>query len=245
MVDATMPLERQDLTIARLVAQEGRALVVVLNKWDLIADPNAAMAEIRDTLTSPAGRCQGRAVRAALGADRPQRREAPARRGGRLQALGQPGLDRRAQSLAGRGAGAASAATGPGPPGQDPLRHPDHRPPADLRAVRQQAGRRAAGQLPALSGGGPARHLRSGRACRSASTSGTARTLTTRTDRAGRSGRVACIRAAAARPRRAAASGGGTVAGPLAGKACALQPGRHRPRIEQVDTNVGSRSSAA
>ena len=52
MIDATMPLERQDLTIARLVAQEGRALVVVLNKWDLIEDPNAAMAEIRHTLTS-------------------------------------------------------------------------------------------------------------------------------------------------------------------------------------------------
>ncbi len=52
VVDATMPLERQDLTIARLVAQEGRALVVVLNKWDLIEDPNAAMAAVRDRLTS-------------------------------------------------------------------------------------------------------------------------------------------------------------------------------------------------
>ena len=51
MVDATTPLERQDLTIARLVAQEGRALVIVLNKWDLIADPNATMTEIRHTLT--------------------------------------------------------------------------------------------------------------------------------------------------------------------------------------------------
>jgi GTPase len=52
VVDATTPLERQDLTIARLVAQEGRALVIVLNKWDLIADPNAAMTEIRHTLTT-------------------------------------------------------------------------------------------------------------------------------------------------------------------------------------------------
>lgn len=51
VIDATTPLERQDLTIARLVAQEGRALVIVLNKWDLIADPNAAMTEIRNTLT--------------------------------------------------------------------------------------------------------------------------------------------------------------------------------------------------
>ena len=52
VVDATTPLERQDLTIARLVAQEGRALVIVLNKWDLIADPNAAMTEIRHTLAT-------------------------------------------------------------------------------------------------------------------------------------------------------------------------------------------------
>ena len=51
IVDATVPLERQDLTIARLVVQEGRALVVVLNKWDLIADPNAAMSAVRERLT--------------------------------------------------------------------------------------------------------------------------------------------------------------------------------------------------
>jgi GTP-binding protein len=52
VVDATVPLERQDLTLARLVTQEGRALVVVLNKWDLIEDPNATMAEIRHMLAT-------------------------------------------------------------------------------------------------------------------------------------------------------------------------------------------------
>jgi GTP-binding protein len=52
VVDATTPLERQDLTIARLVVQEGRALVLVLNKWDLVDDPNAVMGEIRHTLAS-------------------------------------------------------------------------------------------------------------------------------------------------------------------------------------------------
>jgi GTP-binding protein len=51
VVDATMPLERQDLTIARLVVQEGRALVIALNKWDLVADTNATMAEVRRALT--------------------------------------------------------------------------------------------------------------------------------------------------------------------------------------------------
>ena len=52
IVDATTPLERQDLTIAGLVAREGRALVIVLNKWDLVADPNATMAEVRHMLAT-------------------------------------------------------------------------------------------------------------------------------------------------------------------------------------------------
>ena len=38
VLDAEQPLERQDLTIANLVAEEGRALVLALNKWDLVAD---------------------------------------------------------------------------------------------------------------------------------------------------------------------------------------------------------------
>lgn len=50
VMDATMALERQDLTIARLVLQEGRALVVALNKWDLVEDPAAALGEARYAL---------------------------------------------------------------------------------------------------------------------------------------------------------------------------------------------------
>jgi GTP-binding protein len=50
VADATMALERQDLTIARLVLQEGRALVLALNKWDLVEDRNAALAEARRAL---------------------------------------------------------------------------------------------------------------------------------------------------------------------------------------------------
>lgn len=47
VVDATQALERQDLTIARLIVKEGRAFVLVVNKWDLVPDPQAALAEIR------------------------------------------------------------------------------------------------------------------------------------------------------------------------------------------------------
>jgi GTP-binding protein len=50
VLDATMPLERQDLAIANLAIDAGRALVIAANKWDLIRDRNAARAHIEDRL---------------------------------------------------------------------------------------------------------------------------------------------------------------------------------------------------
>ncbi len=50
VVDGTALLERQDLALARLVADEGRALVLAVNKWDLVADKRAALALLKDTL---------------------------------------------------------------------------------------------------------------------------------------------------------------------------------------------------
>ena len=52
VLDALQPLERQDLTIASLVADEGRALVLAANKWDLVADRQAAIARLRDRMTA-------------------------------------------------------------------------------------------------------------------------------------------------------------------------------------------------
>ncbi|MDB5442383.1 MAG: GTP-binding protein [Phenylobacterium sp.] len=46
VMDATHPFEIQDLQIADLVEREGRGLVFVLAKWDLIADQPARLAEI-------------------------------------------------------------------------------------------------------------------------------------------------------------------------------------------------------
>jgi GTP-binding protein len=43
VMDATHPFEIQDLQIADLVEREGRALVYVLAKWDLIDDPQARL----------------------------------------------------------------------------------------------------------------------------------------------------------------------------------------------------------
>ncbi len=47
LIDATVPLERQDLTIADLVVREGRALVIVINKWDLIKDKPAELKNLQ------------------------------------------------------------------------------------------------------------------------------------------------------------------------------------------------------
>jgi GTP-binding protein len=48
LLDATIPFEKQDLTIADLVEREGRALVIGLNKWDLIEDKGGKLSELRE-----------------------------------------------------------------------------------------------------------------------------------------------------------------------------------------------------
>jgi GTP-binding protein len=50
LVDAERPFEHQDLTIGDLVTQEGRALVVAVNKWDLVEDKQRTLKELRETL---------------------------------------------------------------------------------------------------------------------------------------------------------------------------------------------------
>ncbi|NKB48533.1 MAG: ribosome biogenesis GTPase Der [Alphaproteobacteria bacterium] len=50
VLDGEQMLERQDLTIGRHVIEEGRALLLVINKWDIVADKPAAMAALRDRL---------------------------------------------------------------------------------------------------------------------------------------------------------------------------------------------------
>jgi len=59
LIDAGMPMEKQDLTIARQVIDEGRALVIAVNKWDACADRKAAMQAVRDRLTRSLPQVQG------------------------------------------------------------------------------------------------------------------------------------------------------------------------------------------
>ncbi len=47
LVDATIPLEGQDIAIAGMVVEEGRALVLAVNKWDLVHNKQEALQDIR------------------------------------------------------------------------------------------------------------------------------------------------------------------------------------------------------
>jgi GTP-binding protein len=46
--DATIPFEKQDLHIVDFVIKEGRAAVLAFNKWDLIEDRQAVLADLRE-----------------------------------------------------------------------------------------------------------------------------------------------------------------------------------------------------
>jgi GTP-binding protein len=47
VLDADMPFDKQDYTIAQHVAEEGRALVIAINKWDTVKDKHAVLRMIK------------------------------------------------------------------------------------------------------------------------------------------------------------------------------------------------------
>ncbi len=59
VIDATQPFERQDQTIADLVLREGRALVLALNKWDLVEEPDVLLRDIRRRLGGELAQARG------------------------------------------------------------------------------------------------------------------------------------------------------------------------------------------
>jgi GTP-binding protein len=59
LVDAERALEHQDLSIGDLISEEGRALVVAVNKWDLVADKQKRLKELRKTLEMSLSQAQG------------------------------------------------------------------------------------------------------------------------------------------------------------------------------------------
>lgn len=50
LLDAERPLEKQDMTICDLVAEEGRALVIAVNKCDLTKGDHGFIAEVRERI---------------------------------------------------------------------------------------------------------------------------------------------------------------------------------------------------
>ncbi|HWB49877.1 MAG TPA: ribosome biogenesis GTPase Der [Stellaceae bacterium] len=59
VLDALEPFGRQDLTIANMVAEEGRALVLAANKWDAVVDKPAALRQLRDRVTTSLAQLHG------------------------------------------------------------------------------------------------------------------------------------------------------------------------------------------
>ncbi len=62
LLDATIPFEKQDLTLASLVEREGRALVIAVNKWDLVSDRPGLLQELRTEASRLLAQLDGIAV---------------------------------------------------------------------------------------------------------------------------------------------------------------------------------------
>jgi GTPase len=62
LIDAEHPFEHQDLAIGDLVTQEGRALVIAVNKWDLIEEKQKRFRELREMVAESLAQVPGVAL---------------------------------------------------------------------------------------------------------------------------------------------------------------------------------------
>lgn len=85
LIDATLPIERQDLSLCDLVGREGRAVVLALSKWDAVEDKSGTLREVESkledvlpeirgvpvvTLSAKQGRGTDKLMKAVFDADR-------------------------------------------------------------------------------------------------------------------------------------------------------------------------------
>ncbi len=92
LIDASMQIERQDLALSDLVAQEGRAIVLALSKWDLVEDKDKTLKQVQSdledvlpeirgvpvvTLSAKQGRGIDKLMKAVLAADKIWNRRIP------------------------------------------------------------------------------------------------------------------------------------------------------------------------
>jgi GTP-binding protein len=59
LLDATLGLEHQDLKIASMVLEEGRALIIAINKWDVAENPSGLFNGIRAALDEGLAQVRG------------------------------------------------------------------------------------------------------------------------------------------------------------------------------------------
>ena len=59
LIDSNEDLHKQDLAIARWIAEEGRAIVIGANKWDAVRDRQAAIKQIDDRLETSLAQLRG------------------------------------------------------------------------------------------------------------------------------------------------------------------------------------------
>jgi len=59
VMDANMVMDKQDLSIARMVVEEGRALVLAVNKWDAAENRQAVLKRMRDRLETSLTQVRG------------------------------------------------------------------------------------------------------------------------------------------------------------------------------------------
>jgi len=52
LIDASLEVERQDLTLADLAAQEGRAVILALSKWDTVEDKQKRLKDVKDDIAA-------------------------------------------------------------------------------------------------------------------------------------------------------------------------------------------------
>ena len=62
LLDAEHPFEKQDLQIAELIAEEGRALVIAVNKWDLVRERDKRLADAARDLPAAVAAGEGRGL---------------------------------------------------------------------------------------------------------------------------------------------------------------------------------------
>ena len=72
LIDANEPIHKQDLAIARLIEDEGRAIVIGANKWDVVRDKQAASTGVSDRLQTVSDRFRSFSNRFQTISDRSQ-----------------------------------------------------------------------------------------------------------------------------------------------------------------------------